>query len=359
MNWYKTSQQKKTDPVIPTKPDLATAPDEIDAAKEFTEHYVIFRFNNGWTIQKVEKDYDIESNLLKIDTYADEKHGEHVYSLRNEYNCPRANFVIQMSTKDPSFFGILEVNYDYVPEQKLDNEKYCNVLLKEFFDYLKTLGLKPKWINDRPDIGKIEIKDLKDHIVDEMGVPPLVYGEDDKRQSFKIGGDSDSYYEALRQAFSEAWGGSQYYSGVASNLIDDIFSFADVREETGLLDRAVEKIQEWADERYLETDWGDALPERPDEPTKEEFIVEYKETPSQTEFKNIEFDKTKKPYFDEKSYNEAVEEYNIAEKEYEEKEAELQEYFEPYQFANMAYKELETLKAKLPSKPISKVKQKK
>jgi hypothetical protein len=359
MNWYKISQQNKTDPAVPPKPDLVTSPDEIDAAKEFTEHYVIFRFNNGWTIQKVEKDYDIESNLLKIDTYADEKHGEHVYSLRNEYNFPRANFVVQMSTKDPSFFGILEVNYDYVPEQNLDNEKYCNTLLKEFFDYLKTLGLKPKWINDRQDIGKIEIKDLKDYIVDEMGVPPLVYGEDDKRQSFKIGGDSDSYYEALRQAFSEAWGGQYYYSGKASELIDDIFSFANVREEIGLLDSAVQSLEEWAFDSWATSDWGESLPQIPEEPSKEDFTMEYKKSPNQQEFENEDFEKSKNVFFNEEAYNKAVKEYNDAKEERDKQEIELQEDFEPYQFGNMAYKKLQSLKEKLQPKQATKTKKKK
>jgi len=350
MNWYKTSQQTPPVTTTPEKPDLVTAPDEIDAAKEFTEHYVIFRFNNGWTVQKVEKDIDVESNLLKVDAYPSNTGDEHLYSLRNEHNVPRANFIAQVSKKEPSYLGISEVNYEYVPNQKIDNEKYSNGLLKQFFDYLKTIGMKPKWINETSNTDSVGIRELKNYIVDGMGIPEFVYGKDSERHNFQIGGSSDSYYKALELAYSEAWGGSYYYSNVANGLIDDIFSFAEAREEVGLLENAVQKFEEWAFDMWCEADWGDSLPERPEEPTKEEFNREYKETPGQKEFKTKDFNKTKNTYFDEKAYNEAVKEYERLEKEYEEKEAELQESFEPYEFGNAAYKKLQNLKTKHPKK---------
>ena len=346
MNWYKTSQ---TQPAIqkPEKPNLVTTPSEIEAVKDFTERQVLFRFKNGWTVQKVKIDSEVEEDFIKVNSFLDK---QDLYSLRNEHNVPRANFVAALSSKDPAYFGIYEVNYKYISEQKFDNETNCHQYLKQFFDFLKSLGMKPKWLEEPEYLQqeKVTISDLKEHIVDEMGIAPVVRN---------YGGDSDSYFEALKKAFEEAWGNSSYYySNTANGLIDDIFAFAEAREEIGFLDDAVQKIEDWACQSFSEVDWGEQLPERPDEPTKDEFTREYKETPGQKEFKNKQFEKTKNVFFDEKAYNEAVKEYNRLEKECEEKENELKEYFEPMQFGNTAYKKLQALKAR--SVPVKSTKNK-
>ena len=355
MNWYKTSQQAQIAPTTPVKPDLVTTPSEIEDAKGFTEHLVIYRFKNGWTVQKVEKDEELEGNFISTNSYADDNKFEHIYSLRNEYNVPRADFVATLSKKDPGYFGIREVKYKYISEQKFDNQKHCDGLLKEFFDYLKNLGMKPKWIEE-PDYLQhetIKIENLGEFLVDDMGLSlaGVVAGE--------YSGDSDSYSKALEEAYNESFGGSYYYKNKANELIDSIFNLAEAREEAGLLEGAVQSFEKWAFDAYVEVDWGDALPERPEEPTKEEFTRTYKETPGQQEFKTKGFEKTKKPYFDKKAYEEAVKEYERLNKEYEEKETELQDYFEPYQFGNMAYKKLQELKAKLPPSKTQKTKSKK
>ena len=354
---------------MPAIPDLSTSPDEIKIASDFTEHLVIFRFNNGWTIQKVEKDIDLESDFIKIDARPEAKYDEHLYSLRNEHNVPRANFVASVSEKEPTFFGIREVNYQFVKDQKANNEAYSNALLKEFFDYLKSIGIKPRWTEEMPDSDSVGIRDLKLYIVDDMGIPPFVRGRKDAtrdvmengkkvrkehyKESFQFGADSDSYYELLKQAYFEAVDGSYYsYSTrVANELIDDIFAFATAREQIPLLDKAVEHIGDWASDEWMEADWGSETPTEPDEPDKEDFISEYVETPGQKEFKNKDFDKTKNKVFDEKGYKEAVEEYKQLYKEYEEKQTALEEYFEPYQFSNSAYTKLQALKPKLPAPP--------
>lgn len=345
MNWYKESQQNQQ-VVHGEQPDFLTTQSEITCAEEFTDHLVLFRFNNGWTIQKVEKDVELENSFIPISSSIHDKQTEHIYSLRNEHNVPRANFFVETSKKDPSYFGISEVNYRYVPNQKISNEKYYQGLLKQFFDYLKSFGIKPKWIAETYT-EKVDIRELKDFIVDPMGIPEMVWGKNSKGKSYQIGGGSDSYYEALMAAYGESCNGSYYSSSTARDLIDNIFSFAEAREEVEFLDNAVEMFEEKAFDWWCETDWGDMFPERPDEPTKEEFTREYKENLGQPEFKTKDFDKSKNTFFDEKAYNEAVEEYEKLNKEYEKKEAELQEDFEPYQFGNYAYKELQALKARL------------
>src|ERR1035437_1370137 len=132
MNWYKTSQRDKS---VSSKPYFHTTPEEIEVAKMFKEAIVIFRFKNGWTIQRVEKDFDagIENNCIPTNySPRDKKIQKHLYSLRNEYNVPRANFIGKTSKEDPVFFGITDFNYVTVSSQKTNNETFSSSLLKHF-----------------------------------------------------------------------------------------------------------------------------------------------------------------------------------------------------------------------------------
>jgi hypothetical protein len=233
MNWYKTSQQKR----ITSKPDFHTTPEEIEVAKNFAESLVLFRFKNGWTIQRVENNLDagIENNCIPINySPNDKKSQKYLYSLRNEYNVPRANFMGQTDKKDPAFFGILEVNYQIASDQKTDNKTYSNLLLKQFFDYLQSLGMKPKWIEEDSKYlqnrienyekyGKDLIGNLARDITDQMNVAPVMRN---------YGGNSASYAEALKDAYAN------------DKPVEDIYAYAVVRKEDHLLENALQNLSE-------------------------------------------------------------------------------------------------------------------
>lgn len=339
MDWYKISQNTRYNSLVQLG-SIAPNSDEREVGKNFTESLVLFRFKNGWTIQRVEKDYDamLENHYIPANySTNDKKIHKYFYSLRNEHNVPRANFIGLTPKSDPSFFGILEINYHSVFGNNTGNIYSVNHLLKEFFDYLRQVGMKPQWMEDEYDllnrIDRYNASIKMDRELHRESTSVVEKLAEDIKERNKIapiirnyGGNSDSYGKALQDAYTN------------ETPIEDIYAYAVARKEEHLLESALQNLSEWADNEFYHSDEYKKniplLPPVPKYPTKEMFTKKHKATPGQQEIK------TKVSYFDEQAYKDAMYEYTKAENELQELENELRNESKAWKFLNECYRKL-------------------
>lgn len=188
--------------------------------------------------------------------------------------------------------------------------------IKELSAKLAQTGTKLWWAGESYEVGSI--KDLEENVQDVHGFVPSLLISQRRSGRTTVGGDPDSYKEALDWTFSEAWGRSQYYSSQARDGIDAWTEYAEQRGELHLLEEARQEFEEWANDEWFNaepeiTRGNPDIPSRPDE-DDEKFNV------------NGRFDRAA---------------YERAEQEHYDAVAPYERNFEPNQFAQDAYEHIQ------------------
>lgn len=348
-----------------------------ELSKNYKNNDVVYTFNHepfiNWTIVRLSggEDIDIEKELMIDDdgdlngaydiSYSYLKNKEQppdeyklvLFSLRNTNNIPHATIEMYQSVQNPFLLIVKEVYGKVFKETPKSSKTHLfSNEIEVFFDYLRSLGyIFSTSEGTDADYGSssIELTDLNDmDCDDQFGIP---YG------FASIGGDSETYYRNLEKAYQEGWGGSTFYERRSRGLVDNLVNYAAERHELEELTEAVQKIEEWAQEAFFESemqfDYTNPLPE---EPNEKDFIIPPDIHPNQPEFSNMP---EAKPKFDKEAYGRAVTEYDAALKLHDEERENYETYFEPYMFGNYAYREVQDAISKQSSENIEREKTRK
>ena len=372
----------------------------IKAVKNYQTHDVVYKFKDGWEIVKLSyNDIPPENDLMKSGRNAplgsmheseygqdyfigDEEGGKKVmeemgkdefiiYSLRDIYNYPHATIEITANKNNLQILQIFAPFREGLKEMKIHewteyHHPYENKI-KEFISWLKTQGYTLLPLGSEEDV---KIKELSDTpLENEYGIPLSFWG---------IGGTEDNYYEALLEAFQEGVSGSYWYENSSFKAVDALIQYAQNNNELNLLQLAVEGysiktrnkdnkertqykgLEEWANESWNENEmyieFENPRPDEDDYPEKENFMIPPDVSENQKEFPEMP---ESQPRFNEEAYNEALKEYQEAERAYGKELTEHQDYFEPLEFSNYVYKNVqEALKKQGKEEPQKEVNKK-
>jgi len=304
------------------------------------------------------KSYGKEDSFFAGERTGEDSKGKIFYSLRDPSNIPKATMELGTSEKDPSKLYVVEV----FSSDPLDNDGmhlYRN-RIKEFFNYLKNEGYRFLPV-EAPDTNKVKPQDLDEiECDDQFGMPYEFWG---------IGGSSEQYFDSVQEAYQSGWSGAYWYESAAKNVLDDLITYAQDRDELDLLQSAFEGFSVETKDKYgksvtvhkgfndLAWQWWieqeDYITwehENPDDPPDEEDFTT-KPDPNQQSLPGIP---PPVPVLDKKAYDEAMKAYDEALKAYEKERGEREEEFEAYKFENYAYNEIEKAKKDLESKRKSK-----
>jgi hypothetical protein len=340
---------------------------EEEAESSYISHNVVFKYPNGWEIVELEAgDCEPEGELMGncVGGYArDIEHGRtQIFSLRDNKNKPHVTMEISIyEAADPNDKNKSQSRVEVRQIQGKGNEEPISeykTMIKEWFDSLKSQNYQFDPMGTEDYYSDVSIRELEDEMKNrnEYGISISLPG---------IGGDEETYYDNLIDAYSEAVRGSYFSEGAARGYIEALVQYAEQVGELDKLQASVEGFEGWTKNRKGESvktfksinDWAnyawfESEPyyefenERPDEedyPNKEDFMITPDISEQQPEFKEMP-EPTK--ILDEEAYNKAVAEYQEKEKAYEEELAGYEEYFEPYIFQNMVYEKLEKAREK-------------
>ncbi|TRZ83663.1 hypothetical protein D4R86_00345 [bacterium] len=294
------------------------------------------------------KSYVVQNLLVHncVKGYADDvaQGRTEIYSLRDPKNNPHAT--IEMNTyqrfmsdevKKPKYgVEIRQIqgkgNEDPIPEYK--------AMIKIWFNGLKQQGYEFDAIDESYQYGadNTKVKDLGEALgkEDDYGVPMALGG---------IGGDKETYYENLEEAYQEGYAGSRWYEGTSKEIINNLVTYAELNKELDKIEQARDKFSDWAWRAWIDAEhyikFENPRPyEDEDYPNKGDFMVQPDIKEQQPESANMPFQQV----FNEQAYNEALKEYQAKEQAYEEELEGHEKYFEPYIFSNYLYEEIEEAK---------------
>ena len=274
-----------------------------------------------------------------------------IYSIRDENNIPHATIE---TIKDGNDIDILQIFGREIKKVK-DKGGWTSYYhpeedkVKEFISHLKNEGYNIKPLDSADDVA---IRDLDD--------PNVLTNEYDIPLSFsKIGGTKEHYYDNLIDAYQAGVSGSYWYKNTSFKIIDTLIQLAENSNELPELAKAVEGfsiqktnkegkgytqflgLDEWANDGWFDNElyieFENPRPDDEDYPNEEDFTT-YADTPEgQEEFEGMP---EIKPKFDEEAYNKAIKEWEEKELAYEKELTEHQKYYEPFEFRNYVWKEL-------------------
>ncbi len=336
--------------------------------KKYKSHNVAYQLSNGWEIVKLEAgDCSAEGNNMGncVGGYSDDVAAGKtmIYSLRDPQNKPHVTLEMNFykkATYSPPYspppnhenegIEVIQIegkgNNEPIPEYK--------AMIKEWFNYLQSQGYTFDPWNENAYSDTIKVTELEDQMQkgNDYGIPMTING---------IGGDPETYYENLMDAYRS--GGDYWTEGRPKRCIDILITYAEKNDELDELIAAVEgfkttgrrknntsyetykgigeTIMEWWDETENYIEFENPRPDEDDYPDKNNFLIEPDVSSQQPEFEGMP---TPNVIYNEEAYNQAIKEYNAAEKAYEDELTEHQEYFDPFIFERYLYEQLEAAK---------------
>jgi len=297
----------------------------------YKTHNVVYKLNNGWEIVKLTAgDCEPEGNNMGhcVSGYAEEVANEktEIFSLRDPNNNPHVtlemNFYPTSSRNNEMRIEIQQIkgknNKEPIPEYK--------TMIKEWFDHLKTKNYK----FDAMEGYDVDIEDLSENLAleDDYGININVWG---------IGGHPDTYLKNIQEIERKGWHYNSYNLNTSINLFDALLEYAYKRDELKSLERATTIYTEYINDQLwdYETSINYENPE-PDEPLIEDYIL-----PSDIQQYKLNLNVDTKPKIDNKAYQEALEDYKIKQKAYEQEREWVEDSFEPLKFSNYMFKTIQ------------------
>ena len=338
---------------------------EEETAASYKSHNVVYTYPNKWEIVKLESgDCKPEGDLMGhcVGGYAEDvaNGSTEIYSLRDEKNRPHVT--IEMSIYNPPETPLThekplltKSNIEVRQIQGKGNDdpadKY-KIMIKEWFESLKQKGYDFDPMEPEDYYGNIALKDLRDEMnaSNIYGIPVEMPG---------IGGDAQTYFENLQEAYQEGHGGAYWYKDKPFEYVDDLINYAEQRGELNDIQVALEGFStktrdkegniktiykgfnELANEWWMDAEpyyqFENPRPDEEDYPQREDFTVPPDVSPQQPELEGMPQPET---IFDEEAYNKAVAEFEAKEQAYEEELGRYEEDFEPYIFQGYVYEKL-------------------
>ena len=256
---------------------------------------VVRRWRDGWKVvhvnygsrgyleqgDPVREAIEVEESVCDMRTQSYESE---VYSVRDPTGMPMALFEMERGENSMTVLDYRGLSAD------------AETRVKQWFDDMRVKGV----VVYGPEIEGGDIADLQEGM-DATGKFGMV------ARSPNFGGDVETYSENLKKAYDAGWPqhGSDWYRSAAFNALDVLLNYADDRMELLMVEKALEKFDEWSFDQF-----GDV---------------------------EINFEH---PYPQEDDYGSTAE-YDEAMKEHERERDAAEEYFEPYVFSRRVYEELQ------------------
>lgn len=355
---------EKYPPAIDEKIEDIMIQAKLDWAKSlYKTNNIVYRFPDGWSIAKITlDDLEAEENVLennisplsfsplsfRLPSDEDFINNSHFFSLRDPYNTAKAYMHFYINPTKPNTLFIIdtmgninEINEYYhnddfkpIPEYQARIKKWMDTWRNNFNEILPEDEDNNQLNNElsfRVDNDMKSLPDINWH--NYYGVPLNIY---------TLGGNQDNYLKAIQESENAGWGGSYFYKNTAYKIIATLVMYAQEHNELPIFEDAFEH---YADEVYNR--FNDYILDEMNMsyPQEDDFMIlpdkSHPELPIKEKDKSIQGE----PIFDEESYNKAV-------KEYEEKERQLMEIFEPMQFSNYTREQLEIAKNETKNKKI-------
>ena len=326
----------------------------------YSSHNVVYTLPNKWEIVKMESgDCKSEGELMGncVGGYGQSvaEGKTSIFSLRDPKNQPHVTMEINLYKREEDPVGI-EKGMEVIQIQGKGNDEPIpeyKAMIKQWFDNLRQQKYTLDYQEDNYE--NISIRELEDSLSerDDYGFNRTFSG---------IGGDAETYYKNLEDAYQEGISGSYWVARASKGYIDDLIAYAEIHDELDEIQEALEGFEkytsqngkrvkqtksfsEWADEAWFEnelyTEFENPRPDEEDYPNKEDFMIIPDISQQQPEFENMP---EPQKIFNEEAYDAAIAEYNAKEKAYEDELTLYQEDFEPYVFTNHLYKAIEAAK---------------
>lgn len=177
-------------------------------------------------------EYQIEQQITRVSTHNSEK----LISIRDPNGVPQATLAIGEETT--SGFEV----YD------LEGTTEGKAKVKELSAILKRRGERIQWSGEANEVSSI--RELEEAVHDPNGFVPSL----SIPRIGVVGGDKNSYKEALDWIYGEGESGSYYLFDHANRGAIALAEYADTRQELHLLEMAREEFEEWAQESWSETE---------------------------------------------------------------------------------------------------------
>ena len=206
----------------------------LELARDLPKQDIVKRFHDGWTVVRVKDGPEREAEE-SITDFRSDRDTSVLFSVHDHNNVPMAIIEVDVMHGDPRYFGVVEAS---------ESLGASDSHFKAFMTDLKSTGVNPVWIED--DSYHPTLKDVEEAINDPLGIAPYVSG---------FGGSVDAYEEAFEKAYSDSWASSYYYRSQAKGWIDTLGSYALDRGEEKMFDAAIDKFSDYANDLWSQSDY--------------------------------------------------------------------------------------------------------